>query len=439
MEELEKFSALTIHRTKPGAPKVLGSGEAANLNKLISVPNEQLESILRMRWPAIEHERAVVQKELDRKDPIPWKEYHDLIEESQTLWTSTKPREYVYPINKSAAKATEGGGKRQQTPNSVASFSTTPVAISERYAFALRKMSEGGDNQLWFTPLAKKDEVEWENTELVVSAFKTGWAYMEFLFFVDDFMLIVWSPLTGMTSARRGLADILKKFITSETPPKINAVRVSKTFVVISVHTHGTLVMVNNPKLPVYGFIPGNVSISVCGDYDRVTVGLWTGVVEYWIPDDNAPPGDKKLAFRKLGEEMFFTDDVTTSRRNIKMKPEPIWNLHSQGPRVALTTQSYFVMVDKNPATSRLCKLQDTGTLSFFTIFGDLVAVVEPDGIFMMAEFASGQVFYRCDEGMRHTKGAKLSIGHQSISFIYDRAHVLLANGDLLMFSVKRE
>ena len=199
LPDLEDFAALTITPAREGEKKVLGAGESLNINRRIMVADDKIEDACRMRWPAADHERAVLTRLANRTEPMPWKEFYETMEEAQTMWAvGGKPRQLLFQMQ--APVAVEGGKRRGDGSG----YSVTSVCANEFYAFVLRrKMVEivGEDGKVESKPedtapvlaisvLSNLEETVWENTEIEIAKFSVGAAYFDQLFIVDDFTLL---------------------------------------------------------------------------------------------------------------------------------------------------------------------------------------------------------------------------------------------------------
>jgi hypothetical protein len=435
MEDLEMIP-LSVTATTEGERRVIGRGESLNTTQSINVKEEDLETVLRMRWPALDHEYAVVHRLLKKseKEKLSLREYAALMEEMQTIWSTARPRQLLFQMSGSV----QDNSIKRSTSSALHSIKT--VCVNEFWAFAVRKRHEESPPLLAIASVVEPDEITWEDTEIIIANFRVGSAYFDQLFIVDDFELKVINVVTRVVDIVVPLVPLLKPHIASENPPHVTAIRSSDYFVVITIQSHGALVFGRMEDFPLLGFIAGPVSIAVPDHKEMFALGMQDGRVEYWhtgktcleqlyYPDGNGG--------RQMSEEHFFTDDVTTaSKRNIRMKPQMVFNAFISGPRVAVSSREYFVMADKNPSTCRICKLDDSGTLDYFTAFGDFVVTGEHAGALLMHEYASGFVFYRSDEPKRNCKICA-PVGSEHISFAYDRIVDLLPNGYILVVTTK--
>lgn len=425
MEDLE-FEALRITPSTEGRRRVLGKGQSLNTTFSVEVNDENIETVLHMRWPALDHEFAVVKRILGKPD-MPLREYMNLIEESQTVWSTAKPRQLLYQMSGNTGTAT-GRAKRR---NNTTLFSVTTVCVNEFWAFTVRKRHEDSTPLLAIASVHSTDEIIWQDTELEVGNFRCGSAYFDHLYLVDGYNLTVFDASTQTIEGSVEMEPILRTYINSEAPPRISAIRVSECFVVVTVQSQGALVFIRRPGLPCIGFLGGNVSLAVPDHKEMFAVCMQTGVVQYWHV------GGEGLEL--LETEEFFVDDVTTvDKKKITMQPEPVWNALISGPHVAVSSRRYFVMADRNPSSARLAKLDDAGTLDYFVPFADFVVTGEHAGAVLMHEYASGDVFYRSDEPKRHCDKFA-GIGSQHISFAYDRIVDLLPNGNVLVITTRTD
>ena len=421
MEDLE-IDPLSITASTEGQRRVLGKGESLNTTQSVFVTDDNLESVLRMRWPALDHEKAVVERLTGKQYSL--REYDRLIDETQTVWSTARPRQLCFQM--AGTSGSTGAAKRN---TGAALHSVKTVCVNEFWAFAVRKRKPESPFLLAIADTTG-DEIVWDDTGLEVANFQVGAAYFDQLFICDDFVLKAVNVLSHAVEVTVPLEPLLSVHIHSAAPPRLTAVRVSESFVVISVQSHSALVFARIPDFPCLGFIAANVSLAVPDHREMLVVALQTGEVEYWHTTET-----NTLA--KLSSEQFFTDDVTTAKkRKISMKPQPVWNAMISGPRVAVTTREYFVMADRNPSTCRIAKLDDAGTLDYFSAFAEFIVTSELAGAVLMHEYASGDVFYRSDEPKRLCE-QRATIGSPHLSFAFDRVIDLLPNGHILVITTR--
>jgi hypothetical protein len=426
MEDLEWFAELTITPTKAGTKKVLGAGES--LNTTVSVDASKpgaIEEACHFRWPDADHEFEVVKRLLDKPE-LSWNEYYQLMEETQNVWITSKPRQLLFAMHPSAAAAQQGA-KRQNTTK--VHFSVTSVCVNEFYAFVVRKLREDSPPLLAVASVDGVNEVVWHNTEIEIAKFRVASAFFELLFIVDDYALKIISVLEGVLLDTIDLEPLIQQHLPSDKAPLVNAIRASTYLVLVSVMRSGLLVFARTPEMPLLQAIPCDISTADCSRFEMIAIAMQNGDVEYWTQNEQG-----EFVWKET--ELFFSDDVTAAHRKpITMKREAAWNVRVVGPRVAVSSRNYFVMADRTPTSARICKL-DSGTIDYFTVFGDFVAVSEHSGSVLMSEYASGTVFYRSDEPKKWCKTAA-SMGSQHLSYAYDKIIDLLPNGDILVITTR--
>jgi len=427
MEDLEHFADLTITPTKPGTRKVLGAGESLNTTFSVDASEPHaIEEACHFRWPDADHEFEIV-KRLLGKPKLDWSEYYQLMEEAQNVWVTSKPRQLLFRMHPS--DATERQRAKRQNTHRV-HFSVTSVCVNEFYAFVVRKRVEDSPTLLAVACVDGVNEVVWDDTDIEVSKFRVASAFFDLLFLIDDYIMkIVYVPEKTLLRSI-DMTPLIQEHFPSDTPPLINSIRASTHLVLVSVMRLGLLVFSRTPDIPLLQAIPCDITAADCSRHDMIVIGMHNGDVQYWVFQEDGN-------FACVETEMMFTKDVTAAHKKpINMKPESPWNVRVMGPRVAVSSQHYFVMADRTPTSSRICKLDDAGTIDFFTVFGDFVVISEHSKAVLMSEYASGTVFYRSDEPKKWCEKSA-SMGSQHLSYAYDKIIDLLPNGDVLVITTK--
>ena len=428
MEEVASFSPLKVSITQVGGDglRVITRNESVQINKQINIEDtdENYELASRFRWPNSDLEMSLL-KISESKPELTWKRYFYIMQRKHEEWTGPV-RKMTRVMLFSIKNSRDRSGKRVRTTVDKQEYTLRSLGVNELFAAVLRTTPDAPP-KICFRALTNIEQTRWIETDAAVENLQTAYLWMNELYIVDGSLLRVYS-FTDEALELRAEAELAER-APSDTPVQCTAIRVNKHFVVIAARGEGIFVARRGPGVPHIAVVPCEVS-TLSLDSVMICAGLLDGTTHYFkIAHDES----EQIAVLPVAQDSLMREWRTDTGRAVKMQPEEVWNLSLSGPRTAVSSQTNFIMYDRNPESYRLCAMNDLGTVIAMATFGELVAIVNAEWNLALIEFASGRAFYTTRSAAELAGDSEPDAGRQILSFGPKAITLLLPNGALFM------
>jgi hypothetical protein len=444
MDELEHFAYLNLDDENDMAEKVVGHGQVGSRTREVIIPNdeESYEKVCLERWPNSVEEKRILDKR--HRTVHTWERFYKAMDDSTERFARRRVYEQRREFGvKSLTPATSS--KRQKSArdqNALPSrYSIIAVAASAEYAIVLVRDGDDVDKapggRLWSMSTSNYPTSNWRRSDIVVEEFQAGYTIGDVLYIVSNMSIDVYK-LPGVELVYR-----LNVWETQRVLLKgcTNVIRASPHLVVVVTSQRGFMVwqIIDKALQPLHYENPNIVDGGPQFQYttaaiylDTIAMGRTDGLVEIWKLTQNED--GNKLQLVSTDDWFQAVNATDTGRLITPTQGKPINCLEMSGAKLAISTETDLIQVNRSEYNRSFCPLVDVATPASLCIFGDLLVVMTRDGGFSVAEFGSGLTYCNTARSIEDAL-EDCVVGQQWVFVGGDLAGGLWPNGNLNVLS----